>query len=406
MPSSGVPVFRTRGQPVAVATLRAMLTGSVPHAILLVGPPAVGKTTLARDLAAGLLCTDPDRVRRPCRECRACRLADAGTHPDLHRLRPEGPGRQIRIGDPPEPEPGTVRWLVGALALTSVEGGARVAVVEEAVRMNEEAQHALLKTLEEPPPGVTIVLCVDDEGLLLPTVRSRCARIRLGPVGVREIEALLAELELADAPTAARLARLSGGRPGVAIALARAPESSIERAAIVRGLLDALDAPRPERLALVRELTGRAATIAGVLDPGSDATTEAPGSARGKGRATKASAEPAAETVEEGEESSAPTKASASDRRRAAGVLLGIWREVARDLVVLGRGGRRQLRDPGLLEELEAVVGRLPAPGPVDFLARLDRTALAIERNANPELALDVLTLAWSGAPETERRAS
>ena len=63
-----------------------------------------------------------------------------------------------------------------------VEGGARVAIIEGADRMNEDAQSALLKTLEEPPAGVTIVLCADDEARLLPTVRSRCFRLRLGLV--------------------------------------------------------------------------------------------------------------------------------------------------------------------------------------------------------------------------------
>ena len=69
-----------------------------------------------------------------------------------------------------------------------VEGGARVAIIEGADRMNEDAQSALLKTLEEPPAGVTIALCADQEARLLPTVRSRCFRVRLGLVGARDIE--------------------------------------------------------------------------------------------------------------------------------------------------------------------------------------------------------------------------
>jgi DNA polymerase-3 subunit delta' len=84
--------------------------------------------------------------------------------------------------------------------------------------MNPDAQAALLKTLEEPPAGLTLVLCADDEDRLLPTVRSRCARIRLGPVGVRDIESILGEHGVADPPLAARLARLAAGRPGTAVA--------------------------------------------------------------------------------------------------------------------------------------------------------------------------------------------
>ena len=92
-----------------------------------------------------------------------------------------GPGARVR----------GIRDLIADLALLPVEGGARVAIVEAAHRMNEDAQAALLKTLEEPPAGVTLILCADTEEPLLPTIRSRCARLRLGPVGVREVEAIL-----------------------------------------------------------------------------------------------------------------------------------------------------------------------------------------------------------------------
>jgi DNA polymerase-3 subunit delta' len=69
-----------------------------------------------------------------------------------------------------------IRDLISELALLPVEGGARVAIVESAQRMNDDAQAALLKTLEEPPTGATIMLCADSEEPLLPTIRSRCAR--------------------------------------------------------------------------------------------------------------------------------------------------------------------------------------------------------------------------------------
>ena len=206
--------FLTRGHPAATAAVGAMVAGHAPHALLLAGPPGVGKTTLALDLAAGLLCTAPDPSDRPCRECRGCRLVDHGRHSDLHRLAPSGPGQQVRIGDRASPEPGTVRRLISDLALLPVEGGARVAIVERADRLNEDAQSALLKTLEEPPSGVTIILCADRDDLLLPTVRSRCVRVRLGPVAIREIESLLEDAGAADASRAGRLARLAAGRPG------------------------------------------------------------------------------------------------------------------------------------------------------------------------------------------------
>src|SRR6266508_4215218 len=171
--------WRTRGQDAALAVIGRMVAGSSPHALLITGPPAVGKTMLALDLAAGLLCSAPNPSDRPCRACRSCRLIENGDHPDLHRLAPDGPGGQVVIGDRDDPrKPRGIRQLLHDLAFLPVEGPARVAIIEGASQMNEDAQHALLKTLEEPPAGVTIVLCADVEESLLPTIRSRCARIR------------------------------------------------------------------------------------------------------------------------------------------------------------------------------------------------------------------------------------
>ena len=131
-----------------------------------------------------------------------------------------------------------------------VEGGARVAIIEGADRMNEDAQSALLKTLEEPPAGVTIVLCADQEARLLPTVRSRCFRVRLG-LGRRARHR--------GDPRRPRPGRPADRRPGSAgspaggpawrIAYARAPEAVLIRAELTRVLLDLTDAGPARRLA-------------------------------------------------------------------------------------------------------------------------------------------------------------
>ena len=397
----------TRGQPGALAAIAAMVSGSVPHAVLLVGPASSGKTTLALDLAAALLCVDPDAAARPCRQCRGCRLAASGNHPDLHRLAPEGPGGQVRIGKATDPEPGTIRHLIGELALLPVEGGARVAIVEQAHRINDDAQNALLKMLEEPPAGVTIVLCADEEECLLPTVRSRCVRVRLGPVAGREIERWLGELGAADAPSAARYARLASGSPGLALAYARAPEAARLRGEIARGLLDLLSAGRHERLTSVRALVSSAAALEAALGEGrksgggeaaAEAGTPTTGRRRKKAPAGAAASVPDDDTSGAEPDAAAETaapKASASDRRAAASTLIAIWASVARDLAVAALGGRRQLHDPELLDELAAVAPTIPAGAVPTFLARLAAVEAQIDDNVNPELALDVLALAW-----------
>jgi hypothetical protein len=408
--------LNTRGHAAAAAAIETMIVGPTPHAIVIAGPSGIGKATLALDLAAGLLCDAPDPSDRPCRNCRGCHLVERGVHSDLHRLVPAGAGNQIRIGDRNEPEAGTVRRLISDLALLPVEGGARVALVERAERMNEDAQSALLKTLEEPPAGVTIILCVDGEEQLLPTVRSRCVRLRLGPVSIRDVEGILADQGVADPPTAARLARLAAGRPGVARTWALAPDAVLGRAEIARSLLDLAEARPARRISVGRELLATAAIVVRALDRAERPAEprEVGGrTRRGSKRATAAAAtappddsnagDPDAPTDADADESAdaaRDVRAPAAERRRAAATLVEIWRDVARDLLLVSLGDERRLRDPALLDDLRAAAGLTGGPGaPVAelsaFLARLDATAELLEANVSPELAVDVLLLAW-----------
>src|SRR4029079_620091 len=126
--------FLTRGQPAGLGLVkRAVETDRPPHALLLVGPAGVGKTTLALDLAAGLLCLAEDPAARPCRACAACRKVAHGNHPDLHRLAPECAGQQIRVA--------SIQALTAELALLPLEGRYRIAIIESAQRLNVDAQN-------------------------------------------------------------------------------------------------------------------------------------------------------------------------------------------------------------------------------------------------------------------------
>ena len=384
-----------------------MIARPAPHAVLLVGPDGVGKTTLALDLAAGLLCTTEPPAVRPCRTCRACRLVEHGSHPDLHRLGPVGPGRQVVIGGPDARYRG-VRNLITDLALMPVEGGWRVAIVESADRMNEDAQSALLKTLEEPPPGVTIILCADREWRLMPTVRSRCQRVRLGLVGPRDIEAIVADHGLADPPTAARLARLAGGRPGLALAYARAPESVLIRAELARTLLDLTDARPSARLAVARAAVPRAMELVGLLAPEPGATPPAT-TARGRRKVAPRveAVDPTSEPPDgTGSDDDDPPDGGrpvpAAERRRAVELLLTLWTSVARDVVLAGSGASRSVADPVLLEESAAVAGTVAPGSAVAFLDRIAAAAELLEANVSPELVLDSVVLGW---PRRERAA-
>ena len=388
-----------------MSAVAAMISGRAPHAVLLVGPAGIGKTTLADDLASGLLCTAEHVDARPCGRCRACRLVASGGHPDVHRIGPDGPGRQVVIGGAGAKVRG-IRDLIGELALLPVEGGARVAIVESAQRMNEDAQTALLKTLEEPPAGVILILCADAEEPLLPTIRSRCARLRLGPVGTRDVEAILAEHGVEDAALAARLARIAVGRPGLALAWAAAPDALLAREELTRTLLDLLDLGPADRLAGVRTAAARATLITAVVDPPTGsawpppttrkpATGGSPGTKRGT-PALPASAGADDAAADDGEDDVLATaRTPATERRRAADALIGIWTDVTRDVALCQRGLAGSVRELRLLDESMAAGERLAVTDVSDFLDRLGRAALLVRSNVSPELVLDDLAVHW-----------
>jgi DNA polymerase-3 subunit delta' len=354
----------TRGHDAARRTVLSWIaTESPPHAVLLTGPPNVGKTTLAEDLAAGLLCLAVDPTDRPDRTCLACRKVARGIHPDVHLLVPSGAGGQIRIA--------AARGLSTELSLLPVEGRRRIAIIASAQRLNEDAQNALLKTLEEPPVGVTIVLCADDEDPILATVRSRCERLSMPALSSAVVAAVLLEHGVEDPARAARIARLASGRPGVALAIAGEPDLELALGRVARRLLDLTRADRRTRLAATVELIAEGALL----------TQEPPLQAPSDSNEPRAAAAPA-------------------QRRRSVVGLLATWRSVARDLAVTGRGGRASVRWVELLDELERTAASLQ-PGDIDrFLERIERVSALVEANANPELALDVLVLSWPHAVE------
>lgn len=155
-----------------VALGKALDAGRLGHAPMIIGSSGVGKRVLADWLAARLLCRDV-RAGDPCGECESCRLLPSATHPDFFRLAPEPEKKEIRVDQ--------VREFIESLFLTSSLGGARIGLIDPAERMNRNAANALLKTLEEPAPGVWLILVSDEPDRLPVTIRSRC---QLRPISV------------------------------------------------------------------------------------------------------------------------------------------------------------------------------------------------------------------------------
>ncbi|MBL8289573.1 MAG: DNA polymerase III subunit delta' [Rubrivivax sp.] len=177
------------------------------HALLLRAAPGIGARALALSLAQSRLCEAPGPNGLACGGCASCRLVHAHAHPDLFVLLPEIERRQTAwlIGeDKPEAEEGgkrkpsrqiridDVRVLLDWVTKTAARGRGKVVLLHPAEALNAHAASALLKTLEEPPAAVQLVLTCSDAMHLLPTVRSRCQQVVVPPPGVAEAAAWLA----------------------------------------------------------------------------------------------------------------------------------------------------------------------------------------------------------------------
>lgn len=166
------------------------------HALMLHGPGGVGQFELGFALAAAWLCEAQDREAGACGECGSCRLMAAHAHPDFHILLPAALREGLGWAAPDDGEEGAKAGkakakpskeirIVEVLAaidwchVTSSRGRAKVLLIHPAQAMNLIAANALLKTIEEPARGLRIVLTAHDEEALLPTLRSRCQRVRL-----------------------------------------------------------------------------------------------------------------------------------------------------------------------------------------------------------------------------------
>jgi DNA polymerase-3 subunit delta' len=247
------------GHPEAEATiLGAIQAGRMHHAWLITGPEGVGKATLAyrfaRRLLAGRqaeasLALDPaDPVFR--------RVA-AGSHADLKTIERvlNDKTKRMQAQIPVE----KVREINGFMSLTPAEGGWRVVVVDGAEELNQASANALLKLLEEPPPRAILLLVCAAPGRLLPTIRSRCRRLRLTPLADETMGQLLAQyLPQLAANDRGRLITLAEGSPGRALMLVE--DEGLKIATLVDQLLSDMPAIPVSRGYEIADLLGRSET--------------------------------------------------------------------------------------------------------------------------------------------------
>ena len=229
----------------AVLSLDRVVADNRPaHAYLISGPPHIGKATLAQSLALALNC-QAHNTARPCGQCRSCQLIAAGKHPDVQLIEPEG--AHVKIDQ--------VRALQHDLALRPVEGRYRVAIFDQFETATTEAQNALLKTLEEPPDYVVLIVLAADPEALLPTIVSRCQQIMLRPLTMTQVREGLIETWGVAADRAEVLAHLSGGRLGWAVTAASDPAILQDRDRYLADLLLLLKSDRVTRFDYADKVT-------------------------------------------------------------------------------------------------------------------------------------------------------
>ena len=249
------------GHDEAVAAFRAALDGGrLHHAWLIAGPKGIGKATFARKAALRTLAQGAGPVPRPGLDVPddhpAARLMAAGSHPDfmtLERL-PKETGtelaRSITVAQ--------VRGLSRLFSTTSSLSPWRVVLIDSVDDLEPSGANALLKSLEEPPPHSLFLLVSHAPERLLPTIRSRCRSLRLGPLGHSDMEAALRTILPEATPREiAGLAEAAGGAPGRALAYQGLDVDKLDAA--MRAMAQSGDPTNEHRAALAQSLALKAA---------------------------------------------------------------------------------------------------------------------------------------------------
>jgi DNA polymerase III delta prime subunit len=356
------PGFVSLGQrPARRMALRGFATGRLGHSVLVHGPRGAGKDAFVDDLLALVHCTAADLDRRPCNGCRGCRDARARSHPDLVIGSPELWRESRSTGE--SIVASARRWLLEASG-APVVADRRVVLIERADRASEQIQNALLKALEEPTDRHTFILVADEPSRLLPTIRSRCQPMRIGPVPHDELRDHLMDVERLPEDQAVALARISGGLAGTAIGYARDGQLLDWRRRTQLQLTGLLERGRADRFASVRDLIDEAVVAVPARIDNEEARTPA------------------------------------SAQRDAALRVVNAWIGLTRDLLVAAAGRAELTPSSELADELGELGRRIGVRPLGAMIDHLERVHAGLRENGAPRLALESAMLRWPMLPE------
>ena len=352
------------GQDRVSAFLRAAVTQDhVSHAYLFVGPPGSGKATAAKALACAVLCDDDG-----CGSCGTCYRVRHGAHPDVHYLEPEGAATYLKE---------QIEGVIHDTNLAPVDGTHKIYVVQDADRFNEGSANAFLKTLEEPPDDVIIILMTHSFDAVLPTIASRCQVVRFRRIPHAESAALLVAGTGADTQRATWALSAAGGVVASARDFLVSPPRQAARALILRTMKDLRYADDLDVLNAAKEL------LAAVKAP-----------------LEEVEARQAVEVAEQADFMGKGAAKSLADRhkreltaREREGVreILNVAESWLRDCLVMSQFEPDLVVNVDAMDSMQEVAAVLSPASAVTALDAVNKTRKRISYNVSPQLAVEAM---------------
>ena len=333
------------GQSRAVSLLqRSLEKGVLAHAYLFIGPPHIGKMTMALNLAQALNCEGDDK---PCGQCISCQKIAQGKHADVRIIgldyasEDEGLKTRAEIGID------QIRQVQHSASLPPFEGKYKIFIIDGAELLSIEAANCLLKTLEEPADRVVFLLLTTSIGLLPDTVVSRCQQLELLPLSSDEVENALASQWEIEPQKAKLLSRLCHGCFGWALSAALGDEMLKQYCGRRNNLLDIINASYEERFSYVAQLA-----------------------------------------------------AQFNQRRESVQEILDIWLDFWRDLLLIKGNFAEAITNVDIEKTLNGLAAGFGLTEIRALIGGIKEAKQQLKQNANPRLVLEVLML---NMPERKR---